>query len=143
MTSRALVWAALCAAGCAAPGKQLEAPASAPKGEESAPESPASDFETKKAEPEAGPTAQPGFAQPALVSLEEAQATFERDSRDLARALSSTKDCDVARKALESMRRSAARICELNGPGDPGGRCSRAKGQVDTASENVRRGCGS
>lgn len=142
MSSRALVLAALCVGGCAAPAKQLEAPASAPQGGELAPESP--DIESqKKQEPEGGPAAQPGFAQPALVTLDEAEATFDRDSRELARALSSTRDCEVAKKALDSMRRSAARICDLNGPGDPGGRCARAKGQLETATENVRRGCGS
>jgi MYXO-CTERM domain-containing protein len=55
--------------------------------------------------------------------------------RDYAQALAS--DCALACRALESMRRSADRLCQL----DPGDRCSRAKQKVDSASARVRAAC--
>jgi MYXO-CTERM domain-containing protein len=55
--------------------------------------------------------------------------------RDYAQALAS--DCALACKALESMRRSADRLCQL----EPGDRCARAKQKVDSASARVKATC--
>lgn len=55
--------------------------------------------------------------------------------RDYAQALAS--DCALACKALESMRRSADRLCQL----DPGDRCARAKQKVEGASARVKASC--
>lgn len=132
--------------GCAASQKAAP-PAQAPSG--GAPETPESssgDLLQKgegAGEPERpGSGAQPGYAQPPPAALDDAESLLERDFKDVARALGSGKDCETAKKALESMKRSASRICDLNGPDDPGGRCARARDRVDAASDNVRRGCG-
>jgi hypothetical protein len=45
--------------------------------------------------------------------------------------------CDMACRALSSMRRSAERICELAGADDE--RCTRARGRVAAAEERIRR----
>jgi hypothetical protein len=45
--------------------------------------------------------------------------------------------CDMACRALSSMRRSAERICELAGAADE--RCARARGRVSAAEERIRR----
>jgi hypothetical protein len=44
--------------------------------------------------------------------------------------------CDMACRALSSMRRSAERICELAGADDE--RCTRARGRVAAAEERIR-----
>jgi hypothetical protein len=46
-------------------------------------------------------------------------------------------DCDLACSALESMRRAAERICEL----EPGPRCSAARDKVSAATRRVRAAC--
>jgi hypothetical protein len=134
---------ALVMAGCAAPQKSVP-PAAAPSGGAEAPESTDGDLLQKK-ESEAGPgTPAFGgqFAQPPPAALDDAESLLERDFKDVARALGTAKDCETAKKALDSMKRSASRICDLNGPDDPGERCAKARDRVDAASENVRRGCG-
>jgi hypothetical protein len=45
--------------------------------------------------------------------------------------------CDMACRALSSMRRSAERICALAGAADE--RCTRARGRVSAAEERIRR----
>jgi hypothetical protein len=45
--------------------------------------------------------------------------------------------CDMACRALSSMRRSAERICALAGAADE--RCMRARGRVSSAEERIRR----
>jgi hypothetical protein len=45
--------------------------------------------------------------------------------------------CDLACRALASMRRSSARICELAGPDDE--RCARARSRVTAAEDRIRR----
>ena len=45
--------------------------------------------------------------------------------------------CDMACRALSSMRRSADRICELAGSADE--RCTRARGRVSAAEDRIRR----
>jgi len=79
---------------------------------------------------------------PALAGLDDALDALSASETQLATALSSTRDCATAKKALESMRRARERICDLQGPDDPGGRCTRASDQYDAAREKVRRACG-
>jgi hypothetical protein len=45
--------------------------------------------------------------------------------------------CDMACRALSSMRRSADRICELAGASDE--RCARARNRVSAAEERIRQ----
>jgi MYXO-CTERM domain-containing protein len=73
-----------------------------------------------------------GAAADAGGDIEALQAQLDRD---YAQALAG--DCSLACRALDSMRRSADRLCQL----DPGERCSRAKEKVDTASARVRASC--
>ncbi|MFO0568681.1 MAG: hypothetical protein U0263_23670 [Polyangiaceae bacterium] len=93
--------------------------------------------------PEQAPTGGLDYAEPPARSISDAEALFDSDSAELASALSTQKDCTLAKKALESMKRSADRICDLNGGDDPAGRCARAKQRLETAREQVRRSCGS
>jgi len=124
-----------------------------------APESPASPEQTSApgAEPGAGDGAQapapayeerqpegghPAFATPPLSTLDDAEVAFARDDSSLSAALASARDCDLARKALGSMERASERICELNGPDDPGRRCETARHRLEQARDKVRRVCG-
>ena len=133
-------------AGCATAHKG--APPASPAG--AAPEAPESQGLSGDPDAEAGSegkkseqSAPGGFAQPAIASLDEAEARLGEHASRLSGALSTAKDCEVARKALESMKRSRDRICDLNGPEDPGARCAKARARVDAASEDLKRGCGS
>lgn len=74
------------------------------------------------------------------MTLEEAMASFDRAATELA---SPARECKQACKALGSMERSRDRICELNGPDDPGERCEKAKERVESSRESLRRRCGS
>lgn len=135
---------ALVMGGCAASQKSAP-PASAPGGgAQEAPESTGGDLlQKQEREAEPGTPAFGGqFAQPPPAALDDAESLLERDFKDVARALGTAKDCDTAKKALDSMKRSASRICDLNGPSDPGARCAKARDRVDAAGENIRRGCG-
>lgn len=73
-----------------------------------------------------------GQAPSSPSELDALERQLEDDLTSLA-----TADCTIACKALESMIRSAARICEL----DPGPRCERAKGKVADATRRVRDAC--
>jgi MYXO-CTERM domain-containing protein len=78
------------------------------------------------------------FAQPMGAAVDaggDVDALMAQLDRDYAQALAS--DCALACKALESMRRSADRLCQL----DPGDRCARAKQKVDSASTRVKATC--
>jgi MYXO-CTERM domain-containing protein len=68
-----------------------------------------------------------------------AQDEVEALAEDLEAQLNEldTGDCSVACKALESMIRSAERICEL----DPGERCAAAREKVAKARARVRAAC--
>ena len=46
-------------------------------------------------------------------------------------------DCATACKALDSMRRAADRLCQL----DPGDRCAKARQKVSDAKDRVRASC--
>lgn len=86
-------------------------------------------------------------------ALPEKKARPERDGSGEAAAASSSPappasseaqtlgaPCDVACRALGSMRRSADRICGLTGDADA--RCAEARRRVETAAERVRTaGC--
>lgn len=79
-----------------------------------------------------------------LSTVADAERAFQLGASELGEsALSSAPDCELMRKALESMERSRGRICDLNGPADPGKRCSRASEQLDEARAKFRRACGS
>lgn len=65
----------------------------------------------------------------------EADALLAQLDRDYAQALAS--DCALACRALESMQRSADRLCQL----EPGDRCSHAKEKVDSATARVKATC--
>jgi hypothetical protein len=80
------------------------------------------------------------FAEEPPMTLEEALTTFDRAATELA---SGGRDCKEACKALGSMERSRDRICELNGPDDPGERCTKANERVESSREALRRRCGS
>jgi MYXO-CTERM domain-containing protein len=75
------------------------------------------------------------LAVPALAQgsdLDELEAELAASSEEAASA-----DCSVACKALESMIRSADRICDL----EPGARCDAARKKVDEAKRRVREAC--
>lgn len=84
----------------------------------------------------------PAFATPPLDTLDDAEKALERESSSLANALASARDCNIARRALGSMERASERICDLNGPDDPGRRCEQARDRLEAAREKVRRACG-
>jgi hypothetical protein len=77
-----------------------------------------------------------------ITTVAEAETAFQRDIDAVSSALSAGKDCDRACKAFGSMGRSSERICELNGPDDPEGRCKKAKERVDMMRAKLRRVCG-
>ncbi len=103
----------------------------------------ADEAEKKSAEPDGaappGATAEP---EPAVAGLAQAESLLSRAETDLASSLASG-DCKTICKAFASLQRAADHICELNGPDDPGGRCSKARAERDEARERVRRSCGS
>jgi hypothetical protein len=80
------------------------------------------------------------FAEAPPLNLSDALAAFEQASTELS---SGDPACNGACKAFASMQRAAERICELNGPADPGARCFKAKQRLDQARETVQRRCGS
>jgi MYXO-CTERM domain-containing protein len=86
-------------------------------------------------------TPRPAFAQAASTASLGADAGGDVDAlqaaldRDYAQAMAN--DCALACRALESMRRSAERLCQL----DPGDRCARARSKVDAATTRVRTSC--
>jgi hypothetical protein len=47
-------------------------------------------------------------------------------------------DCETACEALGSIRRAAARICEISGPGE---RCTSARERLDRAEKRVQEAC--
>jgi hypothetical protein len=98
--------------------------------------------ESKKAEPAEPPPAEV----PEIESDEEKPRRRDeapRQSSPQAEAARSGKvgsPCDMACRALSSMRRSAERICAIAGAEDQ--RCSRARGRVAAAEERIRHaGC--
>jgi hypothetical protein len=74
-------------------------------------------------------------AQPAEATATELLA-LEQEMDDALSSLA-TADCTTACRALESMLRSADKICELA----PGPRCDAARRKVDTARERVLERC--
>ena len=81
------------------------------------------------------PPADRAFGQPEGGAEEKGQ--HERRPRDVGEVGSA---CDVACRALRSMRRSAEKICEL--AGETSTRCARAKSRIARAADRVRdAGC--
>jgi hypothetical protein len=56
-------------------------------------------------------------------------------------ALSTSRACDDACRAFESMRRSAQKICDLVLDGDPKSRCPTAKARLEQASRDLSARC--
>lgn len=79
--------------------------------------------------------AEPAYAEPP----EMAQALKEFDSQ--LQALSTTRACDEACRAFESMKRTAQRICELVLDADPKERCRTARGRLEQASRDLTTRC--
>jgi hypothetical protein len=79
--------------------------------------------------------AEPTFAEP--PELSEVLNEFEMQ----ATALSTNQTCDTACQALESMRRSAQKICVLVADSDPRARCSTARARVEQASRELSARC--
>ena len=77
-------------------------------------------------------TARTGTGADAGDDVDALQAALDRD---YAQAMAN--DCALACRALDSMRRSAERLCQL----DPGERCTRAKSKTDAATQRVRASC--
>ncbi len=92
------------------------------------------------AQPPPADTARPALDDGAKAepTLADAELALDRAATELSAA---NRDCALACKALASMRRSADRICELAGPGDPDGRCRQARERVRDAQTRVRGGC--
>ena len=79
--------------------------------------------------------AQPAFAEsPELLT---AVADFDNQWE----TLSTTRACEDACRALESMKRSAKRICDLVMDGDPRDRCPTARARLEQASRDLTSRC--
>jgi hypothetical protein len=93
---------------------------------------------SKKTEPAEPPRAE----EPAEVDGDEEkprrrdEAPQQSSRAEAARTGKVGSPCDMACRALSSMRRSAERICELAGPDDE--RCTRARGRIAVAEERIR-----
>ena len=78
---------------------------------------------------------------PTVASAAEADAggAIETAQADLDRAYGDalSQSCDLACRALESLRRAADHLCAL----DPGDRCAKAQEKVRSANEHVRSSC--
>lgn len=65
--------------------------------------------------------------------------TQEQDDGDTTTALQARDRCDVACKALASMKRSADGVCDMTGEGDT--RCERLRDRVERARSTVYDRC--
>jgi hypothetical protein len=81
------------------------------------------------------PAAAPAFAEP--PELRAAILEFDAQWEQLA----ASKACEDACRALESMRRSAQRICNLVVTSDPRQRCQTAQARLDQASRDLAARC--
>jgi hypothetical protein len=79
--------------------------------------------------------AQPAYAEP--PELVRALAEFETQWE----ALSTSRACEDACRAFESMRRSAQKICDLVLDGDPKARCPTARARLEQASRDLSERC--
>lgn len=155
---RGITSCALLLAGCGGGMAKTSSPPSAPGYRNRAPAQTEKQERLDKKEPQPGGEggyAAPAFAQPpppadqprrtvdqgadAETPLADAEQSLDRAASQLNAA---HEDCALACKALESMRRSAERICELNGPEDPDQRCRKARERVTEAQVRVQNGCG-
>lgn len=79
-------------------------------------------------------------AVPTLVDTPELQAALAEFDTSW-QQLSTSRACEDACRALESMRRSAQRICDLVVASDPNRRCRTAHGRLDQASRDLAARC--
>lgn len=97
-------------------------------------------------EAEAAPKAAPApyapaqQAEPTLAETPELLAAIAEFDTEW-QQLSATRACEDACRALESMRRSAQRICDLVVASDPNQRCRTAQGRLDQASRDLAARC--
>jgi len=69
--------------------------------------------------------------------LREAQELFDRGATDTNWDGGMARDCTMACRGLESMKRAAEKLCTL----DPGERCVKVKQELEGASARVRSAC--
>ena len=81
------------------------------------------------------PEAQPAYAEP--PELTQALAQFDAQWE----TLSTSRACDDACRALESMRRSAQKICDLVLDGDPRAHCTTARARLEQATRDLSARC--
>jgi hypothetical protein len=91
--------------------------------------------DAKSVKPAMAPEPSPAFAEPPdlRAAILEFDAQWEK--------LSSSRLCEDACRAFESMRRSAQRICDLVVSGDPRERCRTARSRLDQASRDLASRC--
>ncbi|MEZ4225010.1 MAG: hypothetical protein R3B13_28915 [Polyangiaceae bacterium] len=126
--------------GCG--GAAPAAPASAPGGGEPGGDAPENQqyvtpSEPTYAQPPPGHPGGYGYPQGAKDDLQSNWGSFEAAASELSQA---GNDCRLACKALASMRRSAARICELTEDADSDS-CERARRRLREAEERVEKSC--
>lgn len=119
----------------AATKKATPAGASAPRAAKPAANRAASDRAGGPASDEYESAGEPAFAEPPELAL--ALSEFESQLE----TLSTTRACDDACKALESMRRSAKRICDLVLDSDPRERCQTARARLERAARDLSTRC--
>jgi hypothetical protein len=69
--------------------------------------------------------------------------TALQDFQGAAEMLTAGHGCDEGCRALHSMQRAAARICDLVSSSDPLQRCASAKSKVSSAEHDIKDRCGS
>ncbi len=160
--SRAALAGLLAAGALSACGGATPPPSAAPNGRESQgePGAPSSYQQPGYSQPDVHQQQQPGgippvggdgaptggFAQPPAPdalgprwsTVDDAETALSAAASELA---SAGDDCTTACKALASMERASDRICELNGPDDPGERCKDARVRLETARKRVQDRC--
>lgn len=104
-------------------------------------QAPSTGASVESAPPAAPPAPPPQAAEaPPGARAESSEEQSEKSETSAAQGASAGSTCDLVCRALASMRRSAARICEIVGEKDA--RCSRAQSQVESAAHRVERaGC--
>ena len=149
MRRRWLLAGVLALAACSA-GRKPEAPTKGPtqtqpirENEAQPPSPPGAGPDRQYQQPsygaQPGPPVTSGGATTALgPTMSDALDELDR----AASALSTATSCPEACRALASMQRAAARICELVDEGDPEGRCARAEARLRTWRERVEAKCG-
>lgn len=94
----------------------------------------------KRKSAEASPAGAPGAAAPAFAEPPELRAAIQEFDAQWEQ-LSTSRACEDACRAFESMRRSAQRICDLVVASDPRQRCRTARDRLDQASRDLASRC--